>query len=243
PMILFDNSSLPPGWVWDEDLKQAAVVNNLIAVAFCLIINYVNATMVYTFLKHESEMFKTTPRYILFIHLVINDIILMTLLTLLHLLSYIVFTLNLSLCIVVVLLATAANYNSPMTLAVMSLECYIAVCYPLRHSQIYVFISLATEPLEFFHSRVWCAKDRALPDARKARNTVLLHSFQLLLSMLTYVYYVILYPLQSMFPSSQRVIINIMPRIISPLVYGLRDKTFRKYLKQHVFCYFIKLAQ
>uniref|UniRef100_A0A8C6WGZ5 G-protein coupled receptors family 1 profile domain-containing protein n=1 Tax=Neogobius melanostomus TaxID=47308 RepID=A0A8C6WGZ5_9GOBI len=303
PMILFDNSSLPPGWVWDEDLKQAAVVNNLIAVAFCLIINYVNATMVYTFLKHE--MFKATPRYILFIHLVINDIILMTLLTLLHLLSYIVFTLNLSLCIVVVLLATAANYNSPMTLAVMSLECYIAVCYPLRHSQICtvkktyiviaciwlinaldlfpdVFISLATEPLEFFHSRVWCAKDRALrhsytiakdkifdavvmalvwltliytylrilftaksaaADARKARNTVLLHSFQLLLSMLTYVYYVILYPLQSMFPSSQRgirfaltVIINIMPRIISPLVYGLRDKTFRKYLKQHVLC-------
>uniref|UniRef100_A0A8C6WGZ0 G-protein coupled receptors family 1 profile domain-containing protein n=1 Tax=Neogobius melanostomus TaxID=47308 RepID=A0A8C6WGZ0_9GOBI len=239
----------------------------------------------------RSKIFKTTPRYILFIHLVICDIILMTLLTLLHLLSYIVYTLNVSLCSLIVLLATAANYKSQMTLAVMSLECYIAVCYPLRHSQICtvkktyiviaciwlinalnllpdVCVALATEPLEFFHSSVWCGNKymvfpvlvivwftlistylrilftakSAAADAQKARNTVLLHSFQLLLSMLTYIYFPILLKLQSMFPNSQRdirfaltVFINIMPRIISPLLYGLRDKTFQKYLKRHVF--------
>uniref|UniRef100_A0AAV2M8C1 G-protein coupled receptors family 1 profile domain-containing protein n=1 Tax=Knipowitschia caucasica TaxID=637954 RepID=A0AAV2M8C1_KNICA len=77
-----------------------------------------------------------SPRYILYIHLVMNDIILLTILTLIQVLSYIVYTLNVSLCILLVLLGMAANFNNPMTLAVMALECFVAVCYPLRHSHI-----------------------------------------------------------------------------------------------------------
>ncbi|XP_055016260.1 odorant receptor 131-2-like [Boleophthalmus pectinirostris] len=285
-----------------DDLKTA-IMKNVITVTLCLSINYINATLVYIFMKHE--IFKMNPRYILYIHLVINDIILMTLLTLIQVLSYIVYTFHVWLCILFLLLGLPANLNNPMTLAVMAIECYVAVCFPLRHSQIItvkktyivigfiwlisaqsvlpdVFVSLATEHLGFFQSRVFCQrtdlfrspginkKDTILnavlmaivwttliytyfkilftaksasSDAKKARNTVLLHSFQLSLSMLTYMYSPLTTGLTYLFPQSLlairfavTIIANVMPRLVSPLVYGIRDKTFRKYLKIYLFC-------
>ncbi|XP_033822280.1 odorant receptor 131-2-like [Periophthalmus magnuspinnatus] len=254
-----------------RDSLQTAILKNVITVVLCLSINYINATLVYTFIRHE--IFKINSRYILYIHLVMNDIILLTILTLIQVLSYIVYTLNVSLCILLVLFGMAANFNNPMTLAVMALECYIAVCYPLQHSQIctvkntYIVIAfiwlisgfyllpdkdkifdavlMAIVWLTLFYTylRILFTAKAAAADARKARNTVLLHSFQLMLSMLTYLYYIIFFGLLSLFPDSARdirfaitIFISIMPRLVSPLVYGLRDKSFRKYLKQHMFC-------
>ncbi|XP_058488285.1 odorant receptor 131-2-like [Solea solea] len=245
------------------------------------------------------------PRYILYIHLVINDIILLTMFTLLHVLSYIVFTLNVSFCTVLVLVSVFASINNPLTLAVMAIECYVAICFPLRHSRICtvkktyavigviwmlsslvvlpdLFVTLATESTEFFHSRVFCfltnifrhpyirekrdivnqvflvsvwiilfytyfriltTAKAAATDAKKARNTVLLHGFQLLLCMLTYVHYLAIEGLTSLFPKAGldvrfaiSIFIHVLPRLISPAVYGLRDKTFRKYLKNDLFC-------
>ena len=245
------------------------------------------------------------PRYILYIHLVINDIILLTMFTLVQVLSYIVFTLNVSLCIVLLMTAIFANLNNPLTLAVMAVECYVAICFPLRHNQIctvkrtYVvigtiwmlsmllilpdlFVALATESMEFFHSRVFCLRENifrrpyltekrdisyavflvivwltlfytyfkilmsaqaAAADTKKARNTILLHGIQLLLCMLTYVFNLILGGLTYLFPKGVlairftiSILIQVLPRLISPVVYGLRDKTFRKYLKRYLFC-------
>ncbi|XP_072288436.1 odorant receptor 131-2-like [Eucyclogobius newberryi] len=286
-----------------RDDLMTAIMKNVITVTLCLSINYINATLVYTFIRHE--IFKMNPRYILYIHLVINDIILMTLLTLIQVLSYIIYTFHVWLCIIFLIFALSANFNNPMTLAFMAIECYVAVCFPLRHSQIItvkktyiliasiwlisaqsvlpdIFVSLARERLDFFQSRVFChrkyifripgihEKDTifngvlmvsvwltliytyfkilftaksASADAKKARNTVLLHSFQLMLSMLTYVDNPISTGLTILFPQSVPairfsvpIILNVMPRLISPLVYGIRDKEFRKYLKRYLVC-------
>ncbi|XP_055016261.1 odorant receptor 131-2-like [Boleophthalmus pectinirostris] len=283
-----------------DDLKTA-IMKNMITVTLCVSINYVNATLVYTFMRHE--FFKRNPRYILFIHLVINDIILMTVLTLIQVLSYVVYTLHVWLCMTLLIFALFSNFNNPMTLAVMAIECYVAVCFPLRHSQIItvkktyitialiwlisaqsffpdVLVSLTTEHLDFFQSRVFCQNTTvfripgillkniiynavlmatvwltliytyfkilftaksASSDATKARNTVLLHSFQLSLSMLTYMYTPLTTGLTYLFPQSVLairfaviIIVSVMPRLVSPLVYGIRDKTFRKYLKKHL---------
>ncbi|KAM3877671.1 odorant receptor 131-2-like [Diretmus argenteus] len=245
------------------------------------------------------------PRYILFIHLVINDMILLTLSVLIQVLSYVFFTINVSLCIILLLMAILANQNTPLTLAVMAVECYTAICFPLRHGQIctvkrtYIviglicmmsllcvlpdlFITMATEPLDFFRSRKFCLREAifknphltkkrditymllliliwltlfytyfrilfaakaAAADSRKARNTVLLHGFQLLLCMLTYVYHLANNGLTYLFPKAVLAIrftvyvfIQILPRLISPVIYGLRDKTFRKYLKRYLLC-------
>jgi len=243
------------------------------------------------------------PRYILFIHLVINDILLLTMFVLIQVLSYILFTLNVSLCISLLMIAILANQNTPLTLAVMAVECYIAICFPLRHSQICtvkktylvigliwvvsglsvlpdLFVTLGTEPLGFFHSRVFCLRDTvfrnpylrekrdasfiiflvlvwlilfytyfnilfaakaASADAKKARNTVVLHGFQLVLCMLTYVCHLVMIGLTALFPTGVLAIrftvsIQVLPRLVSPIVYGLRDKTFRKYRKSHLLC-------
>ncbi|XP_055365095.1 odorant receptor 131-2-like [Betta splendens] len=244
------------------------------------------------------------PRYIFYIHLVINDIILLSAFTLLQVLSYTVFTLNASLCIVLLIIAIFANLNNPLTLAVMAVECYVAICFPLHHTQICtvkktyavigliwtlstlsilpdIFVAVATEPVEFFNSRVFCLRENifrapyltvkrdalnavflvivwmtlfytyfrilftakaAAADAKKARNTVLLHGFQLMLCMLSYVFHLVIEGLTFFFPNNAvtirftiAILIQILPRLISPVIYGLRDKTFRKYLKQYLF--------
>ncbi len=191
----------------------------------------------------------------------------------------------------------------------MAVECYIAICLPLRHTELCtikktyivigwiwamsalsvlpdVFIVLATEPAKFFYSKIFCEKDKlfrhtihlkkrevdqtiyligvwltlfytyfkiflaakdakaaksADGDVKKARNTILLHGFQLLLCMLTYVSHVLNRALFYWFPKHylhtvfvSYVIIQIFPRLVSPVVYGLRDRTFRQHLKKYV---------
>ncbi|XP_030274872.1 odorant receptor 131-2-like [Sparus aurata] len=243
-----------------RDSLNIAIVKNVTTVVLCISINYVNGVLVHTFKKHR--VLNINPRYILYIHLVINDIILLTLSTLIQVLSYIVFTLNVSLCIFLLMISIPATLNNPVTLAVMAVECYIAICLPLHHTQIctvkkaYVvigltwvigmlsiltdlFFTLATESMEFLHSRVFClwknvfrhpspaeksnisnillmvivwitlfdtyfriifTAKAATADAKKARNTVLLHGFQLILCMLTYIHDLAIEGLTYLFP-------------------------------------------
>ena len=250
-------------------------------------------------------MFNTNPRYILFIHLVVNDMLQLTLACLLHVLSYIVYTLNVSFCCLLLVITLFTTFNTPVNLATMAIERYIAVCLPLRHAQIctvrrtymvigliWVFtaipilsdvvIVLATEPLSFFSSRIFCNEEglfrypsmiernnisyyvflslmwlsllytylsimfaarAASADARKARNTILLHGLQLLLCMISYVRSPLEGGLLYFFPTklleikfASYVIVQIIPRLVSPVVYGLRDQTFRKHLKGYLLC-------
>ncbi|XP_040014842.1 odorant receptor 131-2-like [Xiphias gladius] len=281
----------------------AAVVKNLIVTALCFCINYINGTLVHTFRKHQ--IFSSSPRYILFIHLVINDMMQLALSTLLHVISYALHRINVPFCLILLIFTVTTTLNTPLNLAGMAVECYIAVCVSLRHRQIctvkktYVligliwvvgalsilpdlFILLATEPLQFFHSRVLCARDYvfrsayslkkrdashivclalvwltlfytyfrilfaakgATADFKKARNTILLHGFQLLLCMLTYVRPMFEQGLLYVMPKQHLairfatyVIVQILPRLVSPIVYGLRDPTFRRYVRRYLLC-------
>ncbi|XP_032406267.1 odorant receptor 131-2-like [Xiphophorus hellerii] len=285
----------------NRDPLHVAILKNVITVAFSLAIIYINGTLVHIFRKHQ--VFNTNSRYILYINLVMNDIFMLALMILLQVLSYIIYTLNVSFCIIMLMLAIATNLNNPLTLAAMSLECYLAICFPLRHPQIctvrktYIvitviwvlslltilpdlFIIIATRPAEYFHSRVFCLwaniftspilekkKDvsnilflvivwlilfysyfrilftaqAASVNAKKARNTVLLHGFQLLLCMLSYIHSISIEGLSMLFPKDTLAIryvisllIQVMPRLISPIVYGIRDKMFRQYLKRYL---------
>ena len=243
------------------------------------------------------------PRYILFIHMVLNDMLQLTVSVLLFILSYVFFSINMCICCLLVTLAALTTQNTPLNLVCMAMECFIAVFLPLRHAQICtirrtytligliwlvssaaiipdVLIALTTEPLKYFLSRVFCVRDNIFPkliekvniynivfmvlvwlvllyvyvkilvaaqeanaDAKKARDTVLLHAFQLLLCMLTYVAPVLKRNLIRWFPTQYTnalficyIIIQIFPRFLSPIVYGLRDKTFRRYLKRDMLC-------
>ncbi|KAF1392273.1 hypothetical protein PFLUV_G00051070 [Perca fluviatilis] len=245
------------------------------------------------------------PRYILFIHLVVNDMLQVTLTVMLFIISYTLYKINVSVCGTFILLALFATENTPLNLACMAVECYIAICVPLRHMQICtvnrtlmligliwatsmfsvlpdLFMTLATEPRDFFHSQVFCLRETvfrnphiirkrdityivylvivwfvifftyfnilftaktASKDAKKARNTILLHGFQVLLCMATYADPLLRSALLQWFPKNYAdslfacyIIIQVLPRSISPIIYGVRDKTFRKYLKRYLLC-------
>ncbi|XP_069373352.1 odorant receptor 131-2-like [Paralichthys olivaceus] len=286
-----------------RDSFTKAVTKNVIVVVLSISINYINAGLIHTFCKHQ--IFYMNPRYILFIHLVISDMIQMTLTVTLFLISYTIYKLSISVCCIFVLIALFTTENTPLNLACMAVECYIAICIPLRHVQICtvkrtlmligliwatsmlsvlpdLFITLATEPLDFFNSKVFCLRETVFPnphilkkrdityiiylvivwviifytyfriiftakaaskDAKKARNTILLHGFQVMLCMTTYVGPLLKQALLQWFPKNYTdslfatyVIVQILPRSISPIIYGVRDKTFRGYLKRYLLC-------
>ncbi|XP_040060634.1 odorant receptor 131-2-like [Gasterosteus aculeatus] len=286
-----------------RDSFSKALTKNVIVVVLGISINYINAGLIRTFCKHQ--IFYTNPRYILFIHLVVNDMIQLTLTVLLFVLSYTVYRLKVSVCCIFTLLALFTTENTPLNLACMAVECYIAVCFPLRHALICtvrrtlmligfmwsttmlsvlpdLFITLATEPLNFFNSKVFCLRQTVFPnpliikkrditysvflvivwitifytyfnilftakkasiDAKKAQNTIILHGFQLLLCMATYSGPQVLNVLKQFFPENHvdhlfafYIIVQVLPRSISPILYGIRDKTFRRYLKSHLWC-------
>ncbi|XP_029358285.1 odorant receptor 131-2-like [Echeneis naucrates] len=287
----------------NRDSFTKALTKNMIVVIISISINYIYAGLIFTFCKHQ--IFYTNPRYILFIHLVINDMTQVTLTVILFIISYTIYKLSVSVCCIFILLALFTTENTPLNLASMAVECYIAICLPLRHVQICtisrtlmligliwatsmlsvlpdLFVTLATEPLDFFHSRVFCLRQTVFPhpliirkrdlsyavflvivlfviifvyfrilftaktasrDAKKARNTVVLHGFQLLLSTASYATPQLKDALQHWFPENYSdslfayyIIVQILPRSISPIIYGIRDKTFRRYLKRYLLC-------
>ncbi|XP_014865848.1 olfactory receptor 11H4-like [Poecilia latipinna] len=284
----------------NKDPLHIAILKSGFTVVFSLSIIYINGILIHIFRKHQ--VFNMNSRYILYIHLVVNDIIMLALMVLLIFLSQTVFTINVSFCIIVLIFAISSNLNNPLTLAAMALECYLAICFPLRHPQIctvrktYIVISLiwflssltilpdlfavvATRPATYFNSRIFClwaniftdpqlekkrdvsniiylvtvwlvlfyayfrilfTAQAASTNAKKARNTVLLHGFQLLLCMLSYVHSIMIEGIIKFFPGDALIIrfvisllIQVTPRLISPIVYGIRDKLFREYLKRY----------
>ncbi|KAM9758002.1 odorant receptor 131-2-like [Menidia menidia] len=287
-----------------RDSLSTAVAKNVIVLALGITINYINGTLIHTFRKHQ--IFYVNPRYILFIHLVLNDMIQLTAAISLFLLSYVFYKIHASLCCFIITFAIFTTLNTPLNLAVMAVECYIAVCFPLQHSRLCtvkrtyvlicciwavsavsilpdIFIVLATEPERLFYSTTFCdrenmfrhpaslqkrnisyliylggvwltllytyfkifvaakAADSADGNIKKARNTILLHGFQLLLSMLTFVPPLFKLALMKWFPQYYiqilfvwYIITQIVSRFVSPIVYGLRDKTFKQYLKKYL---------
>lgn len=228
-----------------------------------------------------------------------------TLTVMLFIISYTLYKINVSSCCVFILLALFTTENTPLNLACMALECYVAVCFPLHYAQICtirrtltligliwatsmlsilpdLFVTLATQPLDFFHSHVFCLRETVFPNphiikkrdvtyiiylvvvwfvifftyfkimftaktmsknAKKARKTIILHGFQVLLCMATYAEPLLKQALLLWFPRNYSdslfacyIIVQIIPRSISPIIYGVRDKSFRKYLKRYLLC-------
>ncbi|KAM9348511.1 odorant receptor 131-2-like [Symphorus nematophorus] len=100
----------------------------------CCVFLFINGTMLFTL--RSKSVFRETPRYILLFNLLFADTLLLALSQLLYIMAVCRIMLTYPVCGVLTLLSIFCNAISPLTLVVMSLERYVAVCYPLRHSNI-----------------------------------------------------------------------------------------------------------
>ncbi|XP_076133368.1 odorant receptor 131-2-like [Alosa pseudoharengus] len=286
------------------DTFEEVLTKNLTVVLCGLFIFYINGALVRVYFSVPS--LRQEARYVLYVHLVLNDMMMVKTSVLLHVLIYAPGLISVPLCYILVISATATFQNTPVILAGMAVERFVAVCLPLHHgrlcttSRAQVFnaatwcagitpslasliLSLKQRPLQFHTSDILCyhgsvfgpvdqvsraagngicmavvwvtlfytyvhvlwtaraASSKGQP--QKAQRTILLHAAQLLLYMLAYLSPAIdslitVFPLwRTKVLFGQFLVFNLLPRVLSPLIYGLRDQAFRKHIKGALLCW------
>ncbi|XP_071361893.1 odorant receptor 131-2-like [Trachinotus anak] len=95
---------------------------------------FINGTML--FVLRSKPVFCETSRYILLYNLLFADTVVLAHSQLMYLIAAFRIRLTYPVCGVLVMLVSLTTMISPLTLVVMSLERYVAVCYPLRHAAI-----------------------------------------------------------------------------------------------------------
>uniref|UniRef100_A0A8C2I627 Olfactory receptor 4C3-like n=1 Tax=Cyprinus carpio TaxID=7962 RepID=A0A8C2I627_CYPCA len=295
-----------------QEFFEETLFKNFIVVLFGIIISCINSLLVYTFFK--NPVFAQEPRYILYMQLIINDIITLSVSVILFVFVYLLPNMNVAICCIFIFIGCNVYRNTPLNLAGMAIERFVAVCYPLHHARICtvqntkiligiiwlvgavpgvvdLLVVLALRPLSFFTTSRTCyhqnifnfkyniishaafnigymclvwvllfytyfkvlfsAKAAASEpaQAQKARRTILLHGVQLLLCTLSLFTAVLDEALTSLFPYYKSeiyfctfILTSILPRLLSPLIYGMRDQKFKKYMKNSLMCGFNKRA-
>ncbi|XP_066501364.1 odorant receptor 131-2-like [Hoplias malabaricus] len=289
------------------ELDGGVITKLVVLILITVFFIYINCVMLYAL--RSKSFFKETPRYILFVHMLYNDSIHLILTTLMYVLALAFLKLAKAVCSLLIYLSTVTFRNAPFNLAVMSLELFVAIRFPLRHGEIathkrtYIAIGVvwffgsvnivtdivfaAVADPNFFHVQMLCFREQIFikqwqvdvyngcntflfvfvtliivfiyvsilitarsvsskkDSAKKAHRTVLLHLIQLILCLSSFVYGPIeraLYTLTgnniSLFTSLRYLnflIILILPRCLSPLIYGLRDDAVRPLFKYYFF--------
>ncbi|XP_071362607.1 odorant receptor 131-2-like [Trachinotus anak] len=114
-------------------LLERVMLSTLTTVP-CYIFFHINVTMLFTL--RSKLVFRETSRYVLLYNLLFADTVLMALSQILFIVSASRTYLTYPVCGLLVSIGNLTNEISPLTLVVMSLERYVAVCYPLRHATI-----------------------------------------------------------------------------------------------------------
>nr|ABC43403.1 odorant receptor [Tetraodon nigroviridis] len=100
----------------------------------CCIFFYINAIMLFTL--RSKTVFCETSRYVLLFNLLFADSIQMVTSQLLYILAACLIRLTYPVCGFLNVIGVLTTNISPLTLVVMSLERYVAVCFPLRHAAV-----------------------------------------------------------------------------------------------------------
>ncbi|KAL6470888.1 hypothetical protein MHYP_G00195380 [Metynnis hypsauchen] len=299
------NLTEPPGNATSTK-NVSIIVKVCVVIPFFCIFLYCILLMLHTFVSHRQ--FFDSSRYILFTYMLVNDTLQMLLSVLLFL--FVMGNVNFPIifCTPLLFLSTATFQNSPLILAAMSLERYVAIFYPLhrpvswRPERIWViilslwivscilptvdfilmrpkadvdvlstpvlckmtvlnsspiqtlfkvamnglFFALVAVVILFTYIRILLETRKMRQDrvsVSKALHTVVLHGFQLLLSMMAFTFpitesLIVLHVnwLQEHIAFFNYFCFVLLPRFLSPLIYGLRDESLRSHMKRAVPC-------
>uniref|UniRef100_A0A4W4EEW4 G-protein coupled receptors family 1 profile domain-containing protein n=1 Tax=Electrophorus electricus TaxID=8005 RepID=A0A4W4EEW4_ELEEL len=116
------------------DFDAVTGIKIAVVMLLCSFFIYINCIMLFA-LKSKTAFYET-PRYILFAHMLLSDSILLLTTTAMYAMSLALVSVAKGICSLLVLISNCTNGITPLTLAVMSLERYMAICFPLRHSSI-----------------------------------------------------------------------------------------------------------
>ncbi|XP_065143783.1 odorant receptor 131-2-like [Paramisgurnus dabryanus] len=109
-----------------------APVKTFLTVTPCVIFLYVNGVMLYTLRK--KAVFQETSRYILFGHMLWLDTLNLFMSVVLFVCAVSRIFIMKNVCLILLVAATVLFQVSTLNLALMSLERYVAICFPLRHA-------------------------------------------------------------------------------------------------------------
>lgn len=278
-------------------------VKALLSMLPCLLFLYINGVMLFALLR--KPLLLESSRYILFGHLLLTDSLQLLVTMLLYIFAVTMVRMISYACVIVILLAALTVKMSPLILAVMSLERYVAICFPLRHAdiattrrtgmaiavmwtvaslesftQLFLFVSLENTSFTLprfcirntvFRLQIYLTLNKAfiityfvlvsviiiytyiaimitvksatsnVSNGSKAHKTVLLHLLQLCLCLTSTLFNMI--NSSSLWNINPTMAIHIQyvlflgliifPKCLSPLIYGLRDHTFRQVFKYY----------
>nr|ABC43402.1 odorant receptor [Tetraodon nigroviridis] len=121
-----------------DELQNRGTVERLmfsfLTTVPCCIFFYINAIMLFTL--RSKTVFCETSRYVLLFNLLLADTIQMVTSQLLYILAACLIRLTYPVCGFLNVIGVLTSDISPLTLVVMSLERYVAVCFPLRHAAV-----------------------------------------------------------------------------------------------------------
>uniref|UniRef100_H3C141 G-protein coupled receptors family 1 profile domain-containing protein n=1 Tax=Tetraodon nigroviridis TaxID=99883 RepID=H3C141_TETNG len=100
----------------------------------CCIFFYINTIMLFTL--RSKTVFCETSRYVLLFNLLFADTLQMVLCQVLFILANCWIKMSYPVCGFLNVIGVLTSDISPLTLVVMSLERYVAVCFPLRHAAV-----------------------------------------------------------------------------------------------------------
>ncbi|XP_066502853.1 odorant receptor 131-2-like [Hoplias malabaricus] len=135
--------------VFNLVLNERPLTKCIIAMFMSVLFAYVNGVMLCAL--RSKRVFKENPRYILFAHMLLNDTIQLIFSAMLYCFALAFLKIVTSFCAFIIFVSGTTFLNTPLILAVMSLERYVAICFPLRHAE------LATQKITYFAIvLIWC---------------------------------------------------------------------------------------
>ncbi|XP_062393472.1 odorant receptor 131-2-like [Sardina pilchardus] len=128
-----EGSALVHQQMFRVKLNEGPLTKLVVATLMSLFFTGINSIMFHTLLS--KPMLRELPRYILFAHMLCNDSVQLMVSILLYILSLNAQLIPKAVCALISLVGVATFCNAALNLAVMSLERYVAICFPLRHSE------------------------------------------------------------------------------------------------------------